>query len=93
MALQVHGGCDVRGGYTAPVVFKAAYGTDYLLMECTTELDCSECGNIGRQYESIQEFDEEAVEYVDEHEGTGESELMHTECGGSLIELNSFVGV
>ena len=35
VALQVHGGCDVRGGYTAPRIFAIDYEHD-LLMESAT---------------------------------------------------------
>ena len=32
IALTIHGGCDVRGGYTAPRMF-TSYGEDYALMD------------------------------------------------------------
>ena len=41
--LQIHGGCDVRGGYTAPRVFRSAEGWHYQLADadvfCTGQ-DC-----------------------------------------------------
>jgi hypothetical protein len=40
--LQVHGGCDVRGGYTAPVVFRAI--GEHWLYDCqTVDLFCKKC--------------------------------------------------
>lgn len=40
--LQVHGGCDVRGGYTLPVVFEVS--SEYWLYDCdAVNLYCGEC--------------------------------------------------
>jgi hypothetical protein len=41
VALQIHGGADVRGGYTAPRVFKC--DRDALLFADTAELYCLNC--------------------------------------------------
>lgn len=44
--LQVHGGCDVRGGYTMPVIFEANeyffYGMDEAILSC---LNCEVSGS------------------------------------------------
>lgn len=48
--LQVHGGCDVRGGYTLPVIFESA--TDYFgagVDECS--LYCESCEVSGASYD------------------------------------------
>lgn len=92
VALQIHGGCDVRGGYTAPVVFKASHGCDYIIMEVTTDVSCPVCGWIGCQYETINEGAWDELELVDEHEESGRTELVHKECG-CICELSAAVGV
>lgn len=44
--LQVHGGCDVRGGYTLPVVFETC--SEYWLYDCdSVSLWCDECSLSG----------------------------------------------
>lgn len=40
--LQIHGGCDVRGGYTAPRVFKMS-DSFALNFDCDASIDCPEC--------------------------------------------------
>ena len=43
IALQIHGGCDVRGGYTAPKVFRVpGEGTD-ILDDARADLSCNNC--------------------------------------------------
>jgi len=90
VALQIHNGCDVRGGYTAPVVFECPHGADYMVMSPTTDISCSECGWVASQYDggrsrdgdwSMLRYDEEA------------DLLLHEECGGSECEVSSFVSV
>lgn len=39
--LQVHGGADVRGGYSRPAVFRSTEG--YLFGDCDAELSCDKC--------------------------------------------------
>jgi hypothetical protein len=40
-ALQIHGGCDVRGGYTRPTIFQG--GFEDLLNSTSTRLYCPDC--------------------------------------------------
>jgi hypothetical protein len=46
--LQIHGGCDIRGGYTDPVIFQVHY--EDLICGCDVERgysfgwECPECG-------------------------------------------------
>jgi hypothetical protein len=48
--LQVHGGCDVRGGYTLPVIFELGQWIDYFLLDTdSAELYCDGC-NISGNY-------------------------------------------
>ena len=43
IALQIHGGCDVRGGYTAPRIFEIE--EEYALCSCANAtIYCKECG-------------------------------------------------
>lgn len=41
--LQIHGGCDVRGGYTDPVVFDV--NLDTLFDDCRAMIYCPDCDN------------------------------------------------
>jgi len=48
--LQVHGGCDARGGYTLPVIFEVC--CEYWLHGCQeTELYCDTCHLSGQTYD------------------------------------------
>lgn len=40
--LQYHGGCDVRGGYTAPKVYRLYIGDEYALFDEVVEFYCTE---------------------------------------------------
>jgi hypothetical protein len=45
VALQIHGGCDVRGGYTKPRIFRLDTGRDDLILNSeTASVSCSSCG-------------------------------------------------
>lgn len=79
VALQIHGGCDVRGGYTAPVIFKASHGADYLMMECTTDVHCPNCGWVGSQYQASRDGDWDEIRYDEDAEL-----LFHEECDSEL---------
>jgi hypothetical protein len=53
--LQIHGGCDVRGGYTKPVVFSA---DETVLMFSDMQLYCSKgCGYVDFTCGGIQDTD------------------------------------
>lgn len=53
MMLQVHGGCDVRGGYTLPVIFELR--TPYFFGQVNEAgLECLECEIVGTTYDSIE---------------------------------------
>jgi|GEM_PF-2504287 len=41
--LQIHGGCDVRGGYTAPVIFEVRDIDYYLWDNASATIYCPEC--------------------------------------------------
>jgi hypothetical protein len=79
--LQVHGGCDVRGGYTAPKVFRGNGNSDHAILDYNrATIGCDKCeanwmldgsswlydgGTGGRQLGR----DFPIVEVNDEHEG------------------------
>lgn len=46
VALQIHGGADVRGGYTAPKIFNIGSddGVAYFLMNADATCTCDQCG-------------------------------------------------
>jgi hypothetical protein len=85
LIMQVHGGCDVRGGYTKPRVFSLGYeGREGFIFEaesanfsCTNE----ECGN----WLNIRGYE---VEVCDEYGNTidtpeGIEDIAGCECGGT----------
>ena len=56
--LQIHGGADVRGGYTRPVVFST---DESILMFCDMDLRCSkDCGYIQFESSRISDSDIDA---------------------------------
>lgn len=90
VALQIHNGCDVRGGYTAPVVFYLPHGGDYLVMSPSTDVTCHECGWVASQYDGgvSRDGDWDSLRYDEDSEL-----LFHEECGGTECEVNSFVQI
>ena len=42
IVLQVHNGCDVRGGYTRPRVFEAKEGADYICITADGHIQCAD---------------------------------------------------
>lgn len=55
--LQIHGGCDVRGGYTLPVIFELNQWIDYFLTDCdNAELYCESCHVSGHTWENAMEW-------------------------------------
>jgi hypothetical protein len=85
LILQVHGGADVRGGYTKPQVFELVEGLDGFIMsggdayfKCSAE-DCSNSLSM-RGYYEIQLETEEDIEGFKNLE-----EVKACPCGGSWI--------
>lgn len=86
LILQIHNGCDVRGGYTAPKVFEVGYdGRDGFIFEGERADFCcssSECGNrlsVGPDgYELI--LDGESEETLD-----NPKQAVSCPCGGSWV--------
>jgi hypothetical protein len=83
--LQVHGGCDVRGGYTRPVIFEAC--CECWLHDCySAELYCKTCSHeVGSWSVRNNEF----INYDGEWIGRDlERQLMETgclNCNGDLM--------
>lgn len=44
IAVQVHGGCDVRGGYTEPVIFKMPDVEYFIMKQRDVYANCERCG-------------------------------------------------
>jgi hypothetical protein len=82
VALQIHGGCDVRGGYTAPVVFRARESAARLLDDGRTYVDCDVCGHVAETYETVKDGDWDQLELEGDH-------VVHRECGGSRCTLHT----
>ncbi len=85
LILQVHGGADVRGGYTKPQVFELLEGLDGFIMsggdayfKCSAE-DCSNSLSM-RGYYEIQLETEEDIEVFKNLE-----EVKACPCGGAWI--------
>lgn len=86
LILQVHGGADVRGGYTKPQVFELIEGLDgFIMAGQDAYFSCSskECGNrlsVRGCYE-LELFDESRLE----ERFTNLEEVKACPCGGSWI--------
>lgn len=88
LILQVHGGADVRGGYTRPQVFRLGYeGKEGFIFEAErADFRCNnlECGNqlSARGYFELELCDEHGntIEYLKNLE-----EVKTCPCGGSWI--------
>lgn len=87
LILQVHGGADVRGGYTKPQVFEYTQGRDEFIFDAESAyFSCSseECGN------RLSARGHYELELCDEYGGTLErftnlEEVKTCTCGGSWI--------
>lgn len=81
--LQIHGGCDVRGGYTVPRVF-AVKDIDYFYMGMVdVDCRCSKCGCSWYSDDAGYNWypnDEEENLIIDEKDG----KPIHKRCGGKL---------
>jgi len=61
--LQVHGGCDIRGGYTTPRVFSCAGKTEWgLTYDQDATVYCEDCGTQWYQYAGYWSSDDSGVE-------------------------------
>ena len=91
--LQIHGGCDVRGGYTAPRVFEIN-DIDYFLMYMDSVDTCCDCGLNDlslRGYDEISNRDGDWLDdkdiynqcYIDE-----ENNLRCKECNSIIMEYS-----
>lgn len=91
--LQIHGGCDVRGGYTRPRVFQIE-DIDYFLMYMDSMETCCDCGLNDlslRGYDEISNRDGDWLDdkdiynqcYVDK-----EGNLRCRECNSIIMEYS-----
>lgn len=91
--LQIHGGCDVRGGYTAPRVFEINDIDYFLLYMDTTDIFC-DCGEVNLQkkgYDEITNYDGDYLDgkdvynlcYVDE-----DNNLRCRKCNSIIMEYS-----
>ena len=83
--LQVHGGADVRGGYTRPQVFRMMNGKDGFILDgeaayfCCSAEDCNNRLSVRGYYELELENDESTEDFKDLEE------VKACPCGGSWI--------
>lgn len=78
LMLQIHNGCDVRGGYTKPRVFRLD-AVDYFLLHMTDLNASCECSNgysddCGYHWYEIPEFEFKKIE-------DGDDKVICSECG------------
>lgn len=91
--LQIHGGCDVRGGYTAPRVFEIN-DIDYFLMYMDTVETCCDCGKMDlmkRGYEEISDRDGNWLDGKDIYEMCyvdDDNNLRCKECNSIIMEYS-----
>jgi hypothetical protein len=85
LILQVHGGADVRGGYTRPQVFELLEGMDGFIMsgqdayfKCSAE-GCKNCLSMQGYYELQLDTETEVKDFRDIEE------VKACPCGGSWI--------
>lgn len=77
VALQVHGGCDVRGGYTAPRVFTVDDDPAYMLNFNDYHLDCTAPVNTDTPLPGMPPPDPHSLSYQNEwvtYDGSFESD-------------------
>lgn len=82
--LQVHGGCDVRGGYTRPVIFEAC--CEAWLHDCySAELSCKTCSDeVGRWSATNGELINYYGEWVGREVQSKIMEMGCLNCNGDL---------
>ena len=91
--LQIHGGCDVRGGYTAPRVFEINDIDYFLLYMDTTDIYCG-CGNVSLQkrgYDEICNADGDWLDSKDIYElcyVDKDNNLRCKECNAIIMEYS-----
>lgn len=84
LALQIHGGCDVRGGYTDPHIFKAyPEHMDYGMTQATAR--CPHCGTCWDTDDSGYRWEdgEGQVDLSDEwYFDEANEQILHKDCPG-----------
>lgn len=70
--LQIHGGADVRGGYTAPRIFQPNYYEEGMLDSAYGQVTCPHCGKTWRTDDAYHWYDEDEqwpeANRLDQHE-------------------------
>lgn len=92
LILQVHGGCDVRGGYSSPKVFKVEERDYFLMAQQDVNCWCDKCqagwhsDNCGYSWYPNNEEPEfkDSVEYKEGPDNDVAGELRHKDCGGKI---------
>ena len=91
--LQIHGGCDVRSGYTAPKVFEIN-DIDYFLMYMSTVDTCCDCGNMSLMLHGYDEISDRNGNWLDDKDIYNmcyvdkENNLRCKECNSIIMEYS-----
>lgn len=86
--LQIHNGCDVRGGYTNPYIFKVEDKDDFYLSQFHVEARCT-----GKQYDPRQtSFEEIEVESTCHNRWSSCNAGIHYHFRGSSSEMKPIEG-
>jgi|TARA_Y100000034_G_scaffold133551_1_gene199332 hypothetical protein len=84
--LQIHGGCDVRGGYTNPYIFSLLEHDYFHIAQHDISAHCTKCkqgwysDDGGYHYYSNNSSDEDFEFETDEDD----EKALHKDCGGEL---------
>jgi len=82
--LQLHNGCDVRGGYTRPRVFQIADVCDFILAQYDIYAGCKKCekswwsDDAGQHWYNYNTSEEDFCIY------TKEGRILHKGCDGEI---------
>lgn len=93
--LQIHGGCDIRGGYTKPQFFKVYYIGDepywYDAM-CFVGLECPKCGPLYYTSDGYWRSwkDGDPANLYDVYGDPEKDAIYHSACGSEIMALPHF---
>lgn len=91
--LQIHGGCDVRSGYTRPQVFEIE-DIDYFLMYMDTVNTCCDCGNMNLMLHGYDEISDKNGDWLDDTDifnmcyVDDDNNLRCKECNSIIMEYS-----
>jgi len=81
--LQIHNGCDVRGGYTDPVVFETDVGM-FLSNMSDLSAYCEKCGNSWWSDDAGYSFYPDSMDGKELETEVEDEKVIHKGCGGEV---------